>query len=210
LTAFGVDPAHSPPRTAKLDSAEHAALRCAKVGQQQTLKLTAHKPMSEVTTYALRCPRCGGSLAVAKSLETFTCEYCGSSVQVQRQGGAVSLALLGDAIQMVQRGTDKTAAELAIRRISEESAVRDRQRAKLVEERKAQEGFWRVKIYAKKNDGNFWLLASSRGSPFGSHMSLEKALATVFASRAQRCVRESFVFLYFAGFATAEQLPFRS
>lgn len=68
---------------------------------------------------ALKCPNCGGRLEVTKEMSTFACGYCGASVTVQRRGGTVSLSL-EEAIARVQVGTDKTAAELAIRRLREE------------------------------------------------------------------------------------------
>jgi hypothetical protein len=47
---------------------------------------------------------------------------------VQRHGGTVSLKLLGDAIARVQVGTDRTAAELAVRRLREDFAVLEDER----------------------------------------------------------------------------------
>ena len=53
-------------------------------------------------------------------METFACGYCGASQIVERHGGTVSLKLVNDAIQKVQQGTDKTAAELAIKRLTKD------------------------------------------------------------------------------------------
>ena len=53
-------------------------------------------------------------------METFDCGYCGASQTVERSGGTVSLKLLTTAIRQVQTGTDKTAAELAIKRLTVE------------------------------------------------------------------------------------------
>src|SRR5262249_33549760 len=53
-------------------------------------------------------------------MDIFACGYCGSRQVVQRQGGTVSLKLIGEAIARVQDGTDRTAAELAVRRLREE------------------------------------------------------------------------------------------
>ena len=54
-------------------------------------------------------------------METFACGYCGTSQHVVRSGGTVSLHL-GEAIAKVQRGTDRTASELAVRRLKEDLA----------------------------------------------------------------------------------------
>lgn len=53
-------------------------------------------------------------------MSTFACGYCGASQMVARSGGTISLRLLTEGIAKVQAGTDKTAAELAIRRLKEE------------------------------------------------------------------------------------------
>ncbi len=68
----------------------------------------------------LKCANCGANLEVRAETETFACGYCGASQMVERHGGTVSLRLLTDSISKVQVGTDKTAAELAIRRLKEE------------------------------------------------------------------------------------------
>ena len=58
-------------------------------------------------------------------MDVFACGYCGNQQMVERKGGTVALKRVVDAIQRVQTGTDKTAAELALRRLGEElDAVR--------------------------------------------------------------------------------------
>ena len=75
-------------------------------------------------TITLKCPSCGANLAITPEMDTFACGYCGTQQMVQRNGGTVSLKLIGEAIARVQLGTDRTAAELAIRRLREDlSAV---------------------------------------------------------------------------------------
>lgn len=73
-------------------------------------------------TYALKCPSCGADLKVGEDLTTFACAYCGNNVMVEKDEGIISLRLT-DAIAQVQRGTDKTAAELAIVRLNKEIAA---------------------------------------------------------------------------------------
>lgn len=79
-------------------------------------------------TYILKCPGCGAGLKVGEAVDSFACTYCGASVQVERGEGIVSLRLITDAISKVQRGTDRTAAELALVRIPKEiTAAREEQ-----------------------------------------------------------------------------------
>jgi ribosomal protein S27AE len=74
----------------------------------------------EIRVLSLQCPNCAASLEVADDMQDFSCGYCGSRQSVIRRGGTVSLKLIGDAIARVQTGTDKTAAELALARLSKE------------------------------------------------------------------------------------------
>ena len=68
----------------------------------------------------MKCPHCGAALEITDELERFACSYCGAQQLVQRTGGIVALKLVGDAISRVQQGTDRTAAELAVRRLRED------------------------------------------------------------------------------------------
>ena len=55
-------------------------------------------------------------------MDSFACAYCETRQIVYRSGNTISLKLIGDAIARVQVGTDRTAAELAIRRLREDLA----------------------------------------------------------------------------------------
>lgn len=68
----------------------------------------------------LKCASCGSNLEITAEMTSFACGYCGASQVVDRQGGTISLRLITDAISKVQVGTDKTAAELALKRLSGE------------------------------------------------------------------------------------------
>lgn len=50
------------------------------------------------------------------------CGYCGTQQRVERAGGVVALKRVEGAIKAVQRGTDRTAAELALIRLEKEIA----------------------------------------------------------------------------------------
>jgi ribosomal protein S27AE len=65
----------------------------------------------------LNCANCGGKLEVYDDMDRFACGYCGTEQIVQRRGGTVALKAVTEAIQTVQIGTDKKAAELAVFRL---------------------------------------------------------------------------------------------
>ena len=69
---------------------------------------------------SLKCPNCNSNLEIGREMDRFACGYCGAAQIVNRAGGTVSLKLIGESISKVQRGTDRTAAELAIRRLTGE------------------------------------------------------------------------------------------
>lgn len=78
-----------------------------------------------LNSISLKCSNCGANLEITPDMETFACGYCGASQMVTRSGGTVSLRLLTESISRVQAGTDKTAAELAIRRLKEEHEINE-------------------------------------------------------------------------------------
>lgn len=69
---------------------------------------------------ALTCPSCGAKLEIAKDVEQFACGYCNTEYIVRRNGGVVSLSPLAENLRKIQSGTDKTASELAIKRLQKE------------------------------------------------------------------------------------------
>jgi len=74
--------------------------------------------MTDIIT--LTCPSCGGKLQITSEIELFACSYCGNEHVVRRSGGIVSLAPVVESLGKVQTGVDKTASELAIRRLRED------------------------------------------------------------------------------------------
>jgi hypothetical protein len=64
----------------------------------------------------LKCQNCGAGLEIYDDMTRFACSYCKTEMVVERRGGTVALKAVEAAIQKVQVGTDKTAAELAITR----------------------------------------------------------------------------------------------
>jgi predicted RNA-binding Zn-ribbon protein involved in translation (DUF1610 family) len=86
-------------------------------------KSNSHVKELDVTTpatFILSCPGCGASLKFLASAASFACNYCGASVMVEQTESTVSLHLLTDAVTRIRHGTDKTAAELAIVRLTKE------------------------------------------------------------------------------------------
>lgn len=76
-------------------------------------------------TISLKCTGCGASLDITPDLDVFSCSYCGARQIVRRGTGTISLKPLEEAISRVQHGTDRTAAELAVRRLREDLATAD-------------------------------------------------------------------------------------
>ena len=68
----------------------------------------------------LSCPNCGARLEITKDVDRFACAYCGMEHLVHRGGTVVSLTPAVEDLRSVKDGIDKTAAELAIKRLREE------------------------------------------------------------------------------------------
>lgn len=75
---------------------------------------------SSTKVLSLRCSNCGASLKISAEQEYFACGYCGTEQIVERSGGTVYLKPIIDAIRKVQVGTDKTASEMALKRLEVE------------------------------------------------------------------------------------------
>ena len=71
-----------------------------------------------LTVIPMKCPNCGADLQISQQMDNFACGYCGTSIHTVRQGGTISL--LVDAVAKVQLATDRTAAELALKRLRKE------------------------------------------------------------------------------------------
>lgn len=69
---------------------------------------------------SLTCPSCGGKLQVSTTIDRFACAYCGNEHIVKRGEGIIFLQPVVEGLQKVQSGVDKTASELAIKRLLEE------------------------------------------------------------------------------------------
>ena len=69
---------------------------------------------------ALTCPSCGADLKIDSKSQTFTCGHCGKQFLVKQSGGALSIIPIVEGIRNVQTGVDKTASELAIKRLQKE------------------------------------------------------------------------------------------
>jgi DNA-directed RNA polymerase subunit RPC12/RpoP len=86
---------------------------------------------TQLQSYAMKCSVCGASLRVTPDAGRFVCTQCGSELLVERGGGTLSLKPVTEAISKVQVGTDKTAAELALKRLQGELAALDWQKNNL-------------------------------------------------------------------------------
>jgi DNA-directed RNA polymerase subunit RPC12/RpoP len=79
----------------------------------------------------LACPSCGARLEITNDLDRFACSHCGQEHIVQRKGGIISLSPVIGAINQVQKGVDRTAAELALQRLPKEIDVLQAERNKI-------------------------------------------------------------------------------
>jgi hypothetical protein len=82
----------------------------------------------------LSCSNCDGALEVYDDMDRFACGYCGIKMVVQRRGGTVVLAP-AEAIHRIHIGTDETAAELALARLTEEKQKLVKRRETLLDEK---------------------------------------------------------------------------
>lgn len=86
------------------------------------LELGLQTMEAELALMKLSCVNCSAPLEIGDDLERFACSYCGTNQIVERAGGIVALKKVQTAIHAVQRGTDRTAAELALPRLNKELA----------------------------------------------------------------------------------------
>lgn len=78
------------------------------------------------TLLTLTCPSCGSKLKVTEQVHLLVCANCGNEYMVHRDGGAVYLGPIAQDVKQIRVGVDKTAAELAVARLTKEiSAVND-------------------------------------------------------------------------------------
>ncbi len=75
----------------------------------------------------LTCPTCGSRLSIVKGIDRFTCGHCGNEHIVKRESGIVYLEPIAEDVRQIRAsveninvGVDRTAAELAIPRLTKE------------------------------------------------------------------------------------------
>lgn len=88
--------------------------------QQSSSTLLPSQNIKPVSLITLTCPSCGGKLQITNDIERFSCGHCGNEHVVRRSGNAISLAPIVHGLKEVKVGVDKTASELAIKRIPQE------------------------------------------------------------------------------------------
>jgi predicted RNA-binding Zn-ribbon protein involved in translation (DUF1610 family) len=91
--------------------------------------------MSDIIT--LTCPTCGGKLDISPGLDRFACAHCGNEHLVKRSEGVIALQPLTESLGGLRRATDRTASEMALRRLAEELA--DLKEARAQAERRMEE-----------------------------------------------------------------------
>ena len=79
----------------------------------------------------LTCPTCGGKLQITPDVERFACAHCGNEHLVRRGAGVVTLAPVVESMDGLRRATDRTASEMALRRLKDELAAMEISRAEI-------------------------------------------------------------------------------
>jgi hypothetical protein len=65
-------------------------------------------------------PDCGGKLQITPDIDRFACAHCGNEHLVKRTEGVIAIQPLTESLTGLKRATDRTASELAIRRLRED------------------------------------------------------------------------------------------
>jgi hypothetical protein len=81
--------------------------------------------MEPVGAIVLRCPGCGARLEIHPEMARFACGSCGCALVALRRGGTVAL-VAEEALRPAGARSDKAAAELALQRLPDELAARQR------------------------------------------------------------------------------------
>jgi hypothetical protein len=89
----------------------------------------------------LNCANCGTRMRIASDVSQFACASCGVTQLVERRGGAVHLGLVTEAIERIHDNSEKTVAELAYKRLSDDLKEVGLQLAALREELKKKHDF---------------------------------------------------------------------
>jgi predicted RNA-binding Zn-ribbon protein involved in translation (DUF1610 family) len=69
---------------------------------------------------ALTCLKCGGKLQIRDDKSEFTCPYCGTLHIYNPDQGMFFMSQIEKSLKNVEKGVDKTASELAIRRLKDD------------------------------------------------------------------------------------------
>jgi DNA-directed RNA polymerase subunit RPC12/RpoP len=91
--------------------------------------------VSDIIT--LTCPTCGGKLQIMPALDRFACAHCGNEHLVKRSEGVIALQPLTESLGDLRRATERTASEMAMRRLADE--LMDLREARAAAERRIEE-----------------------------------------------------------------------
>jgi len=99
----------------------------------------------------LTCPTCGGKLQITSDIDRFACTHCGNEHLVKRSEGVIAIQPLAESLTGLKRATDRTASELAIRRLTDD--LSQLQAAKVQAETKVAEHSKVIKAHNEKKQG---------------------------------------------------------
>lgn len=71
-------------------------------------------------TLKINCPSCGGTSSQMAGVIDFKCDYCGTRYSVNQASHSLHLIPVLESMQVIQTSVDRTATELAIRRLRDD------------------------------------------------------------------------------------------
>jgi len=72
---------------------------------------------------SMTCKNCGGKLSISRDAEQCICQQCGSEYLVTFRENTISIKFLKEHLENIQASSDKTASELALKRIKEDLKI---------------------------------------------------------------------------------------
>jgi len=167
--------------------------------------------VSQSRTVSQKCPNCGANLDVDAKTELFACEYCGATIAVERKDGDVALAAISAVVAKLTSGSERGAAEMAVKRLTTELAAAEIERARHDARRAAELAPYDAQIDAlgeTQRGGHVWVDALGVATPvivwtaIGEHVPVILPVVALvvgwWLARKQRDVAGRLASLFFA------------
>jgi hypothetical protein len=99
----------------------------------------------------LSCPNCGGRLEITADIDRFACIFCNTEHLVKRAGNIVSLAPVLESLGGLRTGVDRTASEMAMKRLSDEIRLLQDHDSRLEDIQSRISRYWAAQAVVKRN-----------------------------------------------------------